>query len=87
MLFSGKIKSMSKQKTAVDFLYERICLPEYAPPPQWVEDAYTQAKAMEKDRIIKAYKAKLGGGTDPKWEALRQEQAEQYYKETYGDEE
>ena len=72
---------MKREKTAVEWLLQQaIGIHENSAIAQ-------QAKEMEKDRIIKAYKAKFGGGTDPKWETLRQEQAEQYYNETYGDEE
>ena len=80
---------MKREQTAVEWFNDQLddILELY--PSEWneIQEAFTQAKAMEKDRIIKAYKAKFGGGTDPKWETLRQEQAEQYYNETYGDEE
>lgn len=49
---------------------------------EWIENSLL---LTEEGQIIKAYSAKFGGGTDPKWKALRQEQAKQYYNETYGE--
>lgn len=49
---------------------------------EWIENSLL---STEEEQIIKAYKSKLERGTDSKWQSLIQEQAEQYYNETYGD--
>lgn len=87
---------MEKQKTAVEWLVEQLteidhgCINKTflqnskSLAGRKLNDLFTQAKQMEKEQIVEAYKAKFGVGTDPKWKALRQDQAEQYYNETYG---
>jgi hypothetical protein len=73
---------MSKQQTAVDWLFEQI-------PPEWSSsksafDAYQQAKEMEKEQIINARE-------NGKWEITKCindanytfPTSEQYYNETY----
>jgi hypothetical protein len=65
--------SNDKQQTAVEWLAEQMLYPEFANP--YIE----QAKEMEKQQIIKAWKA--GDGQHDK---VADKLAEQYYNETYG---
>ena len=76
---------MEKQKT-VDSLIERLLpfIDRSKISDTALQNIVEEHLSMEKEQIVEAYKAKFGGGTDPKWKALRQEQAEQYYNETYG---
>lgn len=72
---------MSKNKTAVDFLFEKLW-DEPKDKFAWFA-ILKQAKEMEKEQIISAHiqgnvEYTVGGGY---WSV-----AEQYYKETYGDE-
>ena len=65
---------MSKQQTAVDWLFEQI-------PAEWSSsksafDAYQQAKEMEKEQIIAAW---YDGTTN--WDS--ESDAEDYFTETY----
>jgi hypothetical protein len=72
---------MSKQKTAVDWLFEQI-------PAEWTSsksafDAYQQAKQMEEEQHKETFKqsrqAKIfEEGMPPVWENF-----EQYYNETF----
>jgi hypothetical protein len=41
--------------TAVEWLADKLTLPEYGDNPQWVQDAIEQAKEMEKQQIGKAF--------------------------------
>jgi hypothetical protein len=41
--------------TAVEWLADKLTLPEYGDNPQWVQDAIEQAKKMEKEQIIEAF--------------------------------
>jgi hypothetical protein len=71
---------MAKQ-TAVEWLFEQI-------PPEWSSsrsafDAYKQAKEMEKEQIINAYKV---GKVEAKNFSISTMTGEKYYNETYGTE-
>lgn len=61
----------NKNLTAVDWLVEQFNLQAYIPHIQ-------QAKAMEKEQIIKAVYDGMGTNFDP-----NMGRAEQYYNETY----
>ena len=61
-----------KKQTAVEWLIEQMKKP-YA--DKHIMDILQQAKAMEKEQIIDAYKADM--------QLCSNEDAEQYYKETY----
>ena len=63
----------NKQQTAVEWLAEQMLYPEFANP--YIE----QAKEMEKQQIIKAWKA--GDGQHDK---VADKLAEQWYEKTYG---
>jgi predicted Zn-dependent peptidase len=65
--------SNNKQQTAVEWLAEQMLYPEFANP--YIE----QAKEMEKQQIIKAWKA--GDGQHDK---VADKLAEQWYEKTYG---
>ena len=65
---------MENKQTAVEWLYDRFLFAGYAAPTQWRE----QAKEMEKKQIINA----AYHGVD--YEHSSFDNAEQYYKETYG---
>jgi hypothetical protein len=43
------------KQTAVEWLADKLTLPEYGDNPQWVQDAIEQAKQMEKKQMKKAY--------------------------------
>jgi hypothetical protein len=62
------------QQTAVEWLYDRFLFAGYAVNPEWNE----QAKAMEKEQIIKAASVVLWNNS-----SNSREEAEQYYNETY----
>ena len=62
----------NKKQTAVEWIYEQI---DDKGNVLGVYDFINQAKEMEKEQIIDAYKADLYPCSD--------EDAEQYYKETY----
>ena len=62
------------QQTAVDYLIEQLQAPCRGIPSHIIE----QAKAMEKEQIMKAAKVILFASTGPGDTA-----AEQYYNETY----
>jgi hypothetical protein len=64
----------NKQQTAVEWLWEIAYNRELT-----VED-WKQAKEMEKERIIKAWKA-----GDGKYDKVADKLSEQYYNETFGD--
>ena len=59
-------------QTAVDWLVEQIDNPHTL---YWLKEFIEQAKAMEKEQIMDAYKADLHPCSD--------EDAEQYYNETF----
>ena len=70
---------MSKQQTAVEWLFEQI-------PPEWSSsksafDAFQQAKQMERDQklnsFIECWKANMPDGYECKKSAV------EYYNETY----
>jgi len=68
-----------KEKTAVDWLFEQI-------PAEWSSsksafDAYQQAKQMEKEQIMKAYRI---GKVEIKMLSKALNSGEQYYNETFG---
>jgi hypothetical protein len=63
-----------EQQTAVEWLIDRFLFAGYAIPTEWKE----QAKAMEKEQIIKAAQVVLWNNT-----SNSKEVAEQYYNETY----
>ena len=67
---------MEKKQTAVDWLVNRIENGDYT-PNEWPE-VIEQAKEMEKEQIVNAWKA-----TDNELQKIA---AEQYYNETYGKE-
>jgi len=67
----------SKKQTAVEWLVEQIDNKDMGEIPMWIYDFIEQAKEMEKEQIEDAYKADLYPCSD--------EDAEQYYKETYED--
>jgi hypothetical protein len=71
---------MKKKQTAVDWLEFEINKrgPKEDNPPQWLKELYEQAKALEKEQIIDAYKQ---GQYD--YEPIRETDAEQYYNETF----
>jgi hypothetical protein len=70
---------MSKETkvTAVEWLVNEINArgPKENNPPKWLKELYEQAKALEKQQIIDAYSADRFPCSD--------EDAEQYYTETY----
>lgn len=72
---------MEKQHTAIDFLIKHLF------PNNEVfgcsNDLYKQAKKLEKQQIINAYKDSITLHGSKEW---KQSEAEQYYKEKYGDE-
>lgn len=75
---------MSKQQTAVDWLYNMIL----KPLSQWPDDLWEQAKEMEKEQIKTAYNK---GYQDGKIDSLDAkdgdvqsfDDAENYYTDTY----
>ena len=67
----------NKKQTAVEWLVEQIDNKDMGEIPMWIYDFIEQAKEMEKEQIEDAYKADLYPCSD--------EDAEQYYKETYED--
>ena len=75
---------MSKQQTAVDYLVEKLnqCEPFYSgvkslEHKHYIDGLIEQAKAMEKEQIMKAYEGLLFG------ESGYMLDGEQYYNETY----
>jgi len=67
------------KQTAVDWLVKKLNQKiDFVPMHKWDEiaDIVTQSKAMEKEQIIDAYKSDRYPCSD--------EDAEQYYNETYG---
>ena len=72
---------MSKQETAVEWLIDWMKKNECVIGNN-LRQAFLQAKVMEKDQIIDAYKQ---GQYDS--EPIRETDAEQYYNQTYGGEE
>jgi len=66
------------QQTAVDWLIEQVKSEEWqeATIKEWIE-AFEQAKAMEKEQIIKAFESQKN------CVEKYYEYAEQYYTETY----
>ena len=67
------------EQTAVDWLFEQI-------PAEWSSsksafDAYQQAKQMEKEQIMKAYRI---GKVEIKMLSKALNSGEQYYNETFG---
>lgn len=64
--------------TAVEWLENEIIIKEIGVTPQWLLDAIKQAKAMEKEQIIKAVYDSMGTNIDP-----NMGRAEQYYNENY----
>jgi hypothetical protein len=67
------------KQTAVEWLYSFMLIPL----SQWPDDMWAQAKAMEKEQIIKACDA---GFDDANLfiEDMKYQSAEHYYNETYG---
>jgi hypothetical protein len=67
------------KQTAVEWLYSFMLIPL----SQWPDDMWAQAKAMEKEQIIKACDA---GFDDANLfiEDMKYQSAEHYYTETYG---
>jgi hypothetical protein len=68
-----------EQQTAVDWLFEQI-------PVEWTStkyafDAYQQAKQMEKEQIMKAYRI---GKVEINMLSKALNSGEQYYNETFG---
>jgi hypothetical protein len=63
--------------TAVEWLVNEINArgPKENNPPKWLKELYEQAKALEKQQIIDAYSADRF--------PCSEEDAEQYYTETY----
>jgi hypothetical protein len=73
---------MENKQTAVDFLIEvmqRRLPPFYAHFMMDMDSVYDQAKAMEKEQIIDAWKNAEGYN-----DLTNENLAEQYYNETYG---
>jgi hypothetical protein len=76
---------MSKQQTAVEWLYNMML----KPLSQWPDDIWEQAKQMDKDQIKAAYNQGYRDGeimgVDLSHGNVEDFQdAEQYYNETYG---
>ena len=74
------ISKMETIQTAVEWLHYK-----WSNCKEWkweeIEQWFEQAKAMEKEQIINAW---LNGDADSMYDPKQlQEQAEQYYKETY----
>ena len=65
------------QQTAIDWLYNRLKSNVYT-----IDELYEQAKQMHKKEIVNAHLIGLIQGNPLEMEASKQ--AEQYYKETYG---
>jgi hypothetical protein len=65
---------MSKQQTAVDWLYNMIL----KPLSEWPDDLWEQAKEIEKEQIEDAYSM---GSYDTELNEFR---PDQYYNKTYG---
>jgi hypothetical protein len=61
------------QQTAIEWLIDRFLFAGYAIPTEWKE----QAKAMEKEQIIKAFESQKN------CVEKYYEYAEQYYNQTY----
>jgi len=77
-----KTNSMA-QKTAVEWLASEINRrgPIENNPPKWLQELYEEAKEMEKEQIIEANIAGMEFiAVDP---SRYQQDAEQYYNETY----
>ena len=71
---------MEKKQTAVDWLIEQVKSKEWQDMFIWhKEEVYKQAKQMEKEQIIDAYKEGEEFGL-----VMDLPDAEQYYNETYG---
>lgn len=80
-LFIYKEKTMAQQ-TAVDWLFDRFLFAGYSLPAEWRE----QAKAMEKEQIIKFakdYAYDCVYCSDCSGEFAIEKNSEQYYNETY----
>jgi hypothetical protein len=78
----------NKQQTAIDWLVKKISnkMIGEIPMHRWdeIRDVVQQAKAMEKEQIIDA-RLSLDK-SDNIWDsAIAFEEAEKYYKETYGE--
>jgi hypothetical protein len=75
--------SNNKQQTALEWFWNQ--LPEILPftvdtaTAVKLDEAYQQAKEMERQRIIKAWKA-----GDGKYDKVADKLSEQYYEKTYG---
>jgi hypothetical protein len=65
----------NKQQTAIEWLEQEMLKPNLS-----MKEILEQAKEMEKERIIKAWKA-----GDGKYDKVADKLSEQYYDETYGD--
>ena len=66
---------MSKNQTAVEWFFSELERMQYFIGNDMLQ-AYKQAKEMEKQQIIEAYKEAITNG-------FYDEDAEQYYKETF----
>jgi len=64
---------MEKQ-TAVEWFYQRILAKD-------IKEVYEQAKAMEKEQIVKAFNEGMSNSVD--YFANGTDESEQYYNETY----
>ena len=75
--------SENKEQTAVEWLEEQTRKPEWHSLKRG--DIFKQAKAMEKEQIVKAY-MNVNDEKDHKWiyDDMSKEFAEKYYTETYG---
>jgi DNA-binding NtrC family response regulator len=71
------------QQTAVEWLASEINSrgPKENNPPQWLQELYEQAKEMEKQQIIDAWKR-----GDGEHDEVADKLAKQYYTETYTNE-
>jgi hypothetical protein len=72
--------SSNKQQTAVDIAFEKLANQGLLITRDYKNlRAYREAKEMEKERIINAWKA-----GDGKYDKVADKLAEQYYEQTYG---
>jgi len=76
----------NKSITAVEFMIKEIIArgPKENNPPQWLNDIFENALAMEKEQIMKAF---YKGRQEEQYKNLFnnhvRKSEEQYYKETY----
>jgi len=80
------IPDIGNKVTAVAWLIEQVYSDEYQKAfGQTYISIYLieQAKAMEKEQIIKAHGVKLFQGRKDGWDSFMEKSGEQYYNETY----